>query len=211
MAWPEARRQALLVRRHVEHILMSGHLSRGCQYGFCLNEARAMIERYVFPLHYDEKLVRSAVKGFVTRALFRENAAQTFVPLALIVLSCAMLFFSGEEELSVELFLALFAILAIFVASGWRMHLRIMRGKVEAMRGRCPLARLRDDGLIIDGPGATALLEWPQIKAIWPTEGAWLLILATNHFITLPLAKAPQEALDFLRAHVSPSAIGRAQ
>jgi hypothetical protein len=170
-----------------------------------------MIERYVFPLHYDEKLVRSAVKGFVTRALFRENAAQTFVPLALIVLSCAMLFFSGEEELSVELFLALFAILAIFVASGWRMHLRIMRGKVEAMRGRWPMARLRDDGLIIDGPGATALLEWPQIKAIWPTEGAWLLILATNHFITLPLAKAPQEALDFLRAHVSPSAIGRAQ
>ena len=167
-----------------------------------------MTERYVFPLRYDEKLVRSAVNGFVTRALFRENAARTFVPLALIIVSCAMLFFSGEEEIGVGLFLALFAILAIFVASGWRMHLRMMRDKVEAMRGRWPMARLRDDGLIIDGPGPASLLEWPQIKAIWPIEGAWLLILATNHFVTLPLASAPQEALDFLRAHVSPSTSG---
>ncbi|MGD9544101.1 MAG: YcxB family protein [Methylocystis sp.] len=169
-----------------------------------------MTERYVFLLRYDEKLIRSAVNGFVTRALFRENAARTFVPLALMIFACVMLFFSGEQELGVALFLALSAALAIFVASGWRMHLRIMRGKVDAMRGRWPMARLRDDGVIIDGPGPASLLEWPQIKAIWPVEGAWLLILATNHFITLPLANAPQEALDFLRAHVSPSPVERA-
>lgn len=168
-----------------------------------------MIERYVFPLRYDEKLIRTAVTGFVMQALFRENALRTFVPLALIVLSCAMLFFSGEEEISVSLFLALFAILAIIVASGWRMHLRMMREKVEVMRGRWPMARLRDDGLVVDGPGHSSLLEWPQIKAIWPIEGAWLLILTTNHFVTLPLANAPQEALDFLRAHVSPLPIAR--
>ncbi|MFO1126261.1 MAG: YcxB family protein [Methylocystis sp.] len=170
-----------------------------------------MTERYVFPLRYDEKLIRTAVTGFVTRALLRENAARTFIPLALIVLSCAMLFFSGEEEIGVGLFLAVFAILAIFVTSGWRMHLRTMREKVEAMRGRWPMARLRDDGVIIDGPGPISLLEWRQIKAIWPIEGAWLLILTMNHFVTLPLANAPQEALDFLRAHVSPSPNERAQ
>ena len=94
-----------------------------------------MTERYAFPLRYDEKLIRSAVNGFVTRTLFRENGARTFIPLALIILSCVMLFFSGEEEIGVGLFLAVFAILAIFVASGWRMHLRMMRDKVEAMRG----------------------------------------------------------------------------
>ena len=165
-----------------------------------------MTERYVFPLRYNEKLLQSAVSGFVRRALFRENAALTLAPLALIVFSCMMLFLSGEQELGVELFLALFAILAIFVASGWRMHLRMMRKKVEAMKGRWPMARLRDDGLVIDGPGPASLLEWPQIKAIWPIEGAWLLILTTNHFVTLPLAGAPQEALDFLRSHVAPSA-----
>jgi hypothetical protein len=163
-----------------------------------------MTERYVFPLRYDEKLVQAAVTGFVTRALFRENALRTFAPLALILFSCVALFVAGDEETAVELFVALAVILAIFVFSGWRMHLRQLREKVDAMRGRWPMARLRDDGIVIDGPGPATLLEWPQIKAIWPVEGVWLLILASNHFIALPLAGAPREALDFLRAHVAP-------
>jgi|APFre7841882630_1041343.scaffolds.fasta_scaffold08441_4 hypothetical protein len=165
-----------------------------------------MTERYVFPVRYDEKLMRSAVNSFMTRVLFQENPVRTFLPLALIALSCAMLFFSGEQELGVELFIAALVVLVIFVASGWRMHLRTMRKKVDAMKGRWPMARLHDDGLIIDGPGPASLLEWPDVKAIWPIEGAWLLILATNHFVMLPLAGAPREALEFLRAHVRPPA-----
>jgi hypothetical protein len=172
----------------------------------CRNGASAMTERYLFPVRYDDKIMRSAVNGFVTRALFRENAALTFAPLMLIVFSCIMLFFSGEAELAVELFLALAAILAVFVASGWRMHMRTTREKVAAMKGRWPMVRIRDDGLVIDGPGPASLLEWAQIKAIWPIEGAWLLILATNHFVTLPLASAPLEALDFLRSRIPPTA-----
>lgn len=162
-----------------------------------------MTERYAFPLRYDEKLVRSSVQGFMVRALFREKAALTFAPLALIAFSCAMLFVSGDAELAIELFLFSLAVLAILVASGWRMHLRLMRGKVEAMRGRWPMARLYDDGLRIDGPGPSSLLEWPRIKAIWPVEGAWLLILDTSHFIALPLAAAPGDALDFLQSQVN--------
>jgi hypothetical protein len=166
-----------------------------------------MHELYAFPLRYDEKLVQSSVQGFMMRAMFREKAALTFAPLALIAISCAMLFISGDSELAVELFLFCLAVLTILVASGWRMHLRLMREKVAAMRGRWPMARLYDDGLRIDGPGPASLLEWPRIKAIWPVEGAWLLILDTSHFIALPLAAAPREALDFLQAHVNrPSA-----
>lgn len=162
-----------------------------------------MTDRYVFPLRYDEKLMRSAVTGFVTRALFREAPLKTFLPLAAILVACAGLYFSGDHELAVELFIAAVAILAIFVFSGWRMHWRMMRGKIEAMRGRWAMARLRDDGVVIDGPGPASLLEWPAIRAIWRFEGVWLLILATNHFVALPLAGAPKEALDFLEAHVA--------
>jgi hypothetical protein len=96
----------------------------------------------------------------VNRRESRENAALTFGPLTLIVFSCVMLFFTGEEELGVELFLALSAILTIFVATGWRMHLRMTHEKFDAMKRRWPMARLRDDGLIIDGPGPASLLEW---------------------------------------------------
>ena len=161
-----------------------------------------MTERYVFPVRYEERLMRSAISAFMMKALFHDNPVRTFLPLALIIWSCAMLLFAGEEELGIELFVAAFAVLTVFFASGWRMHLRTMSKKIELMKGRWPMARLRDEGLIIDGPGPASLLEWPDIKEIWPIEGAWLLILATNHFVTLPVAQAPKEALDFLRSHV---------
>jgi hypothetical protein len=160
-------------------------------------------ERYAFPVRYDDALMRAAVTGFMTRALFREAPLKTFLPLGLLCLACAALYASGEGELAVELFVALLAILGIFVFSAWRMHWRMMRERVEAMRGRFAMARLRDDGIVIDGPAPSPLLEWPTIKAIWRVDGVWLLILATNHFIALPLAAAPKEALDFLEAHVA--------
>lgn len=167
-----------------------------------------MTERYVFPVRYDEKLIRTAVTGFVTRALFRETPLKTYLPLALILLSCSALFFSGEQELGVEVFVALMVVLAIFVASGWRMHLRMMREKLAAMKGRWPMARVSDEGVMIDGPGPAALIEWPAIKAIWRLDGVWLLILVTNHFVALPLASAPKDALEFLHARVAAANAG---
>lgn len=157
-----------------------------------------MAERYVFPVRFDEAVMRRAVTGFVTRALFFDAPLKTFAPLALIAVSCVALYASGEEEIAVELSIAIVAILSIFVFSGWRMHWRIMREKIEAMHGRFAVARLRDDGLVIEGPGPAALLEWPAIKRIWQLDGVWLLILSTNHFVALPLASAPREALDYL-------------
>ena len=162
-----------------------------------------MTERFVFPVRYDEKLIQTAATGFVTRALFRETPLKTYLPLALIFVSCAALAFMGEDETAVEIFLALAILLAIFVLSGWRMHMRMLREKLAAMKGRWPMARLRDDGIVIDGPGPASLLEWRSVKAIWRLEGVWLLILATNHFVALPLASAPQEALDFVDARVA--------
>lgn len=162
-----------------------------------------MIERYAFPVRYDEKLIRTAVNGFVARALFRETPLKTYLPLALILLACGGLLFMGETETAIEIFVALAVVLAIFVAMGWRMHLRAMREKLAAMKGRWPMAHLYDEGVVIDGPGPASMLEWPAIKAIWRLEGVWLLILATNHFVALPLAGAPGEALDFLDARVA--------
>jgi hypothetical protein len=162
-----------------------------------------MTERYAFPVRYDENLIRTAATGFVTRALLRESPLKTYLPLALILVACVALAVMGDAETGVELLVALLVILGIFVLSGWRMHLRMLREKLEAMKGRWPMARLRDDGILIDGPGPASLLEWPAIKEVWRLEGVWLLILATNHFVALPLAGAPKEALAFLEARVA--------
>jgi hypothetical protein len=161
-----------------------------------------MTERFVFPVRYDEALMRRAVTGFVTRALFSEQSVKTFLPLGLILLSCAGLYASGETELGVELFVAALALLAILVFAGWRMHWRMMREKIAAMRGRFATARLSDEGIVIDGPGPATRLDWAAVRDIWRFDGVWLLMAATNHFIALPLAGAPPAALDFLEAQV---------
>ena len=159
-------------------------------------------DRYAFNIAYDEKTLRRAVSGFVTGAVFRENAVLTFAPLALILLACGALYFSGDAELGVELFIVATVILAIFIFAGWRMHLRQLRARLAAGGGRHPLVRLREEGLVIESGPATPLIEWPRIREIRTLEDVWLLILATNHFIVLPVRGAPREALSFLEEKV---------
>ena len=107
-----------------------------------------------------------------------------------------------ERELGVELFVALAAILSIFVFAGWRMHWRQLRARLAGGGGRHPLVRLREEGLVIESGPATPMIEWPRIREIRLLEDVWLLLLATNHFIVLPVRGAPREALQFLQEKV---------
>jgi hypothetical protein len=159
-------------------------------------------DRFAFNIAYDEKTLRRAVSGFVTSAIFRENAFLTHLPLALIVLACGALYFTGEEELGVELFVGVSVLLAIFVFSGWRMHMRQLRARLAGGGGRHPLVRLREEGLVIESGPAAPMIEWPRIREIRTLEDVWLLTLETNHFIVLPVRGAPREALRFLQDKV---------
>lgn len=165
--------------------------------------ARKMNERYVIPLRYDERLIQSAASGYVARALFRENALLTFAPLGMILLSCFMIYSSGDTETAIELLVVSLVILSIFLASGWRMHLRMLREKMHATRGRWPMARLFDEGISIEGSAQAGLLPWAGITKIWPIHNAWLLLTGANHYIVLPIGDASGEALEFLRGKVA--------
>jgi hypothetical protein len=162
-----------------------------------------MSERYVFPLRYDENELKRAVDAFAWRALFKEGAARTLVPLGLIALSLVMLGLSGEGEIaSLLLALSLF-VLVVFFSGGWRRLRREMRDKIAAAQGRFCFARLFDEGIVIEAGGPAPLLKWKAIKAVWPAGPMLLLVVATNHFIALPIAGAPKEALEFLQVQVA--------
>ncbi|MFY9657792.1 MAG: hypothetical protein WAK01_14635 [Methylocystis sp.] len=162
-----------------------------------------MSERYVFPLRYDESEMKRAVDAFVWRALFEENAARTLVPLGLIALSLVMLGVSGEGEIA-SLLMALTAfVLFVFFSGGWRRLRRGMREKTAAAQGQFCFARLLDEGIVIEAGGPAPLLEWKAITAAWPAGPTLLLIVATNNFIALPIARAPKEALEFLQARLA--------
>lgn len=159
---------------------------------------------YAFNVAYDEQILRRAVSGFVTGAVFRENALLTFLPLALILFACGALYYAGDGELGVELLIAVLVMLGIFLFAGWRMHMRRLRAGLTS-GGRHPLVRLREEGLVIEARSAAPLIEWPRIREIRTFEDVWLLILATNHFIVLPVRGAPPEALSFLQQRVQAS------
>ncbi|QGM98144.1 YcxB family protein [Methylocystis parvus] len=161
-----------------------------------------MRERFSFSIRFDDADMRAAVNAFVWRALFLEKPLGAVLPLALLVLSCVGLAYSGDAEDAALLFFGAAALLAIFVGAGWRMQQRMMREKVEQARGHLSSARLFDEGVVIDAGGAAPLLPWKSIKAVWPGDRVWLLIVATNHFIALPVERAPKAALDFLAAQV---------
>jgi hypothetical protein len=161
-----------------------------------------MSERFSFPIRFEDADMRSAVDFFVWRALFLEKPLRTVLPLGLIALSCAGLAFAGDVEDALLLFFGATALLAIFIASGWRMQQRMMHEKVERARGHLSSVRLYDEGIVVDAGGASPLLPWKSIRAVWPGERVWLLIVATNYFVALPVNRAPKEALDFLSAHV---------
>lgn len=162
-----------------------------------------MSERYVFPLRYDETDMKRAVDAFVWRALFKENAVRTLIPLALIALSLVMLGVSGEGEIAVLLFALVAFVLFVFFSGGWRRLRRDICEKTAAAQGKFCFARLHDEGIVIEAGGPAPLLEWKAIKAAWPAGSTLLLIVATNNFVALPIARAPKEALEFLQARLA--------
>lgn len=162
-----------------------------------------MSERFSFPIRFEDADMRAAVDAFTLRALFREKPLGAVVPLALIALSSAGLAYGGDGEDAFLLLAGALTLLAIFALAGWRMHQRRMREAVERARGHFSSARLFDEGVMIDAGGQSPLLPWKQIRAVWPSERVWLLITATNHFIALPIDRAPREALEFLSARVA--------
>lgn len=162
-----------------------------------------MRERFSFPIRFEDADMRAAVNAFIWRALFRDKPLRTALPLALIGLSCMGLAFAGDGEDALLFFIGATALLAIFVAGGWRMQQRMMREKVERARGHLSSATLFDEGVVIDAGGPAPLLPWKSIKAVWPGERIWLLATATNHFVALPVERASKEALAFLTAQIS--------
>ena len=161
-----------------------------------------MTDRYVFSVIYEEPVMKAAVRTFVKRAFFGEREIKTWAAIAGVVIGCAMLFLWDEEALATGLFIGLFVTLFVLLVAAWRLHWRAMRMKLDNMNARRSTIRIGDEGVAIENDSGSGLMRWRSIKAVWPSEGAWLLILRSKQFIALPTAGAPPEALEFLMAHV---------
>lgn len=77
-----------------------------------------------------------------------------------------------------------------------------MRAKLNAMSERRATFRLTDIDLLIEADSGSVGIPWAKIVDVWPARGVWLLVLAPNQFVSLPLRGVPVEALDFLKSKI---------
>ena len=61
-----------------------------------------------------------------------------------------------------------------------------------------------DDAVEVKTDRGQGRLAWDEIRQIWKFRRVWLLMMDSNRFVTLPLADAPAEALQFLDKHIQP-------
>ena len=60
----------------------------------------------------------------------------------------------------------------------------------------------RDQDITISSALGSLTLPWTRFIDVWETEEFWMMFLAPNQFITLPVANLSEEALAFLRARL---------
>jgi hypothetical protein len=162
-------------------------------------------ERYVFSVRYDEAVMKAAVWKYVLRTAFLEHT--WYSVLAIFgVLGCALLLFVLHDlTFGAGLFAGLVASIALlFVYTGWA-HWQGMRAKLRRMKEPKATFRLSDDDVSIEADSGSSRLPWTTIKDIWRFDRVWLLMLASNQFVTLPLQGAPSDALAFLNSKIAPT------
>ena len=163
---------------------------------------RANTSRFVFLVEYEESLLKAAVRQFVWRSFFYKRPKPTAIAMGGAILCSAVLFALGEWTSGLVLLICSVCSMFFIYALVWWWQLRSMRAKLNAMSERRATFRLTDIDLLIEADSGSVGIPWAKIVDVWPARGVWLLVLAPNQFVSLPLRGVPVEALDFLKSKI---------
>ncbi|MFT4181634.1 MAG: YcxB family protein [Rhizobium sp.] len=150
---------------------------------------------------YSEEILRDAVRTYVWRqGVVRQKAlwAAEAVLIALLI----WLPLRGEQgwlfgAVSVVVLLPPCLIIAMWIA-----HHRNTVGKFRKMPSRRGNFTFLDDGLEIASELGSAKIPWSSITEIWERPAYWMIFMAPNQFMTLPLQTVSGDDRDFLRSKV---------
>jgi hypothetical protein len=162
-----------------------------------------MPDRFVFSVHYEEALMKSAVRRYLFRAIVFEH---NWISVAAFfgVLVCAGLVLTFREfdfttGLFAGLLVGLFMLIGIVVLGHWSG----IRAKLRRMKQPRETFRLRDDEFNVEADSGASTLKWDAFRDVWEFEGVWLLMMSSNQFVTLPLRDVPADALLFVKSKVA--------
>ena len=165
-----------------------------------------MQDRYVVELRYTEPVMRRAVRVFVSRRLLRRG--WLWLAAATLLLTSLFLGWWTGPTFAAGWALASLVFLAAFVTAVWRAHFANTVGRYRAMDP--PTARFTFDAaaMTVASNLGESTLPWSSFTAVWETDGAWMLFLAPNQFMTLPTADLCAEAQAFLRTRLPEASRG---
>lgn len=153
-------------------------------------------------VRYTEPMVRRAVRVFVWRSVLR--LAGLWAVAVLLLGFSAGLGLYYNQPYGVAFGCAGLLMPVVFVAAVWRAHFRNTVGRFRTLDPPEAEITVDDTGLSVRSSQGQATLPWSGFTAVWRLPDCWLLFLAPNHFMTLPLADLPAGMLDALLKHLPP-------
>jgi YcxB-like protein len=148
-------------------------------------------------LHYDEPLVRRAVRRFCLRTI----GWLYFAGLFAVGCAMALMLVSGERSWVIG---AIGTILAIALAVPGLLYRNQLSGalaRFRALDGKPASFQATDAMVTIRSSGGMAEFPWRTITGIWKYDDCWLLLMG-GHFITFPLAAVSLDAQAYVTDRV---------
>lgn len=147
-----------------------------------------------FDIVYDDDVQRHAVSTFVRHRLVRGFGCLGIMVILLLVGIAGYRLWLGDTTWLTGALVTFLLLLAIFFSTIWLMHRRLMRQKLHAIPSRRGRVRLDDAAITITTESATVSLSWDGFTEWWRLPRCWLLFVAPNNFVTLPLDGVGEEA-----------------
>ena len=79
-----------------------------------------------------------------------------------------------------------------------------MKKKIARMKDPRANFVLADSSIGVETDSGAVSYVWDRVRQVWKFERVWLLMFASNPFITVPLAGVPADALRFIETKVPP-------
>ena len=159
----------------------------------------------ILEVRYTEAIVRDAVRTFVWR---RGILGQKRLWAAELLDLCLLAWVVWEgDDIWLTCFVGAVAVLPpCLIVSIWIAHHSNTVGKFHRMRNKVAKFAIGDDVIAVSSDLGAAQIPWSTISEIWERPSYWMLFIAQNQFMTLPIETVPVADRDYLRSRVGVAA-----
>jgi hypothetical protein len=157
-----------------------------------------------FRLDYSEPLLRRVTRRYVLRML----GLSYWVGAAVALAAAAYFLVEGDRTwyLGVALTAAILGLALPLMT--YRLHLRNALATMSRLPDPAQAGFTADAaGFTIENPVGRVSLPWENLHRVLREQDAWLLLLAENQFVTVPLANASPQDLARLEGYVRDSGV----